>query len=203
MRRNAFVIVALVFVTMGIGDCALAQEPVEVHVLALFSLDVMESLVAAEFCIENIPRDYCIVTEDWASDLIIGNIDYGFAIAFPQPQPGPIVYLGTLGFLAFSDVGQDEILWVMPSNSSGKLVVVDELYNEIDTAGWIHIFNCDEFCGFCEGQWDLRGGSARDPHYPTIGLFADLEGQDCDQDLPVIPTPVEGSSWGSLKALYR
>ena len=116
-------------------------------------------------------------------------------IAFTELQQGPYVYLGTLGFTAFEEVGLDYFLEVRESLVSGLLVVVDDQYEEIYAQGGFHWFNCvnpDNCHCFPIG----------DPYVPRIGLWVDMEALNCYQDLPVVITPAEAASWGELKALY-
>ncbi|MBN2171034.1 MAG: hypothetical protein JW819_06935, partial [Candidatus Krumholzibacteriota bacterium] len=153
------------------------------------------SIVAAEFRVDNLPVEQCYITEDWASPLYLGNLDWGFSIAFMEPQAWPIVYLGTVRFLAYEDVGPDYAMHVAETNDSGNLVVVDAELNTIPVSGGWHWFNCSvpEDC-MCVPNCGL-------PREDYIGLFSDLGATYCYQDLPLV-TPAAGASWGGVKSLY-
>jgi len=178
---------------------ALAQyEPAEVHVVVSLG-DHVEGLAAAEFRIDNLPWDYCLIEQVWDSPLTIGNIDYGFAIAFTEVQWGPLVHLGTLYFTALEPVWENWTIQIAPSNQSGNLLIVDELYEEVWAApfAW-HRFNCTYWC-----QCNPPSGGARQSRVdPEFHLWTTPDSEICWQDLPVYPIASSESSWGAVKALY-
>lgn len=177
---------------------ALAQyEPAEVHVVVSLGSHV-SGLAAAEFRIIDLPWDFCLIEQAWDSPLTIGNIDYGFAIAFTELQSGPLVHLGTLTITAFEPAGDDYVMWVYPSLQSNQLVIVNENYEEVVAVGWFHAFNCQDWCD-CMYPDDGKGPAREDPQ---INLWAVPDEEICDQELPVYPTTTAGSSWGAVKALY-
>ncbi len=122
-------------------------QTVDVHVLAVLpSFGDSIGITAAEFRIDNLPPvgDDGIYTAVWSSPLTIGDITESFAIAWTEPQYGPIVHIGTISFHAITPdwVGEDHLLRVAPAIYSGYLVVVDDEFNEIPVAGSYFTFNC-------------------------------------------------------------
>ncbi len=189
---------AIVLLIVLLPSLVLAQyEPAEVHVVVQLPSSI-EGLTAAEFSISNLPHDECLIEEVWDSNLTLGTIGYGFAIAFTEAQPGPLVHLGTLFFTAFEPVATDHEIWVLASLGSGELVIVDESYVTHDSGGWFHAFNCDQSC---DCMYDHDGQQPNVP-YPEFGLWAVPDEEICDQDLPVFPTATDGSNWSAIKSLY-
>ena len=185
--------ILLALATAVLPGIALGEETL-VHVIVLLPHEV-DSLTAAEFAIDNLPYDQCAITESWASDLILGEIDWGFAIAFTEPQPGPNVYLGTLGFTALEDVGEDYVLAVVQSQWSDELIITDEHFNVWHCYGGYHFFNCSD-------PDDCRCECGAGINTGCIGLWVDMEATFCYQDLPVGDTGIEATNWGQLKSLY-
>jgi len=128
------------------GDVAVGT-PLVVHVMAMLDPDITV-LTAAEFRIDNYPGNpgypTGITTETWDSPLTVGNIDWGFSIAFQTPQPGPIVHFGTIEFLAFDPtwIEGEWVMTVAETNDSGNLVVVDGDYITIPVSGGQYTLNC-------------------------------------------------------------
>ncbi|MBN2171624.1 MAG: hypothetical protein JW819_09940 [Candidatus Krumholzibacteriota bacterium] len=121
--------------------------PLVVHVMAMLDPDI-EGITAAEFRIDNYPGNpgypIGITTPTWDSPLTVGTLDWGFSIAFSIPQPGPIVHMGTIEFLAFDPtwIAGELVMEVVETNDSGNLVVVDFDYNTIPVSGGQYTFNC-------------------------------------------------------------
>ncbi len=114
----------------------------------------LPSITAAEFRIENLPEpDEVIITENWATPLIIGEPGYGIALAFDPPLPGPVAIMGRLDFFALYDLGSDYMMSVVESNSSGNLVVVGTDYVEYWCQGGLFTFNCST--GYCDCSWAM------------------------------------------------
>jgi hypothetical protein len=136
----------------------------DIYVFASFSY--FEAMSAAEFRIANYlgnAGDECIiVTENWNSNLTIGDPAIGFSIAFITPVPGPIALIGTLNLLLVAPdcLGEEWFTYVTETLDSELLVVVDENFIQRDADGW----------GYT--------------------LYVN----------PV--TPVQGTSWSGLRALY-
>lgn len=191
---------ALAVLALALPAIALAQyEPAEVHIVVSLG-EYAEGLVAAEFRIDNLPTEICLIEEEWDSPLTIGNIGWGFAIAFTEVQWGPLVHLGTLYFTAWEPVEPNWTLWVTPSNQSGDLLIVNENYEELPAEPWgWHRFNCNFWCECYPPSGRAR--QARWP-YPEFHLWTTPDSEICWQDLPVYPTAVSESSWGALKSLY-
>lgn len=193
---------ALAVLALALPAIALAQyEPAEVHIVVSLG-DQVDGLAAAEFRIDNLPTDFCLIEEQWDSPLTIGSIDHGFAIAFTEVQWGPLVHLGTLYFTAWEPVGPNWTIQVMPSNSSGNCLIVDEFYQEIPAVYWEewHRFNCTYWCDCHPPSKDSRRDLPRIE--PVFHLWTTPDSEICWQDLPVYPTATSESSWGAVKALY-
>ena len=134
------------------GD-VVTYEPMTIYVAAFLS-DVVPAITAAEFRVDNwigspgYPDGTAIAT--WNTDLVIGTIDWGLALAFQTPVPGPYALLGTIEMLQMADgwVPADFLMEVMASNDSDFLGVVDTDYNTIETLGGLFTFNCSDviFC---------------------------------------------------------
>lgn len=119
-----------------------------IHVMAY--VEDIPAITAAEFRIDNYTGNpgypISIVTVAWNSDLVVGTIDYGFSIAFPTPQPGPMVPLGTIEYLTFDPawMGQDYVMTTDVTLDSGNLVVVDADFVTIDVGRGTFTFNCTD-----------------------------------------------------------
>ena len=113
------------------------------------------AITAAEFSVANWFGDEgpeCVlVTYLWNTDLVIGDLGYGIALAFSPALPGPVAIMGQIDLflLDASCVGTDWHMQVSPAGGSGNLVVVDENFNEIPAIGYFYTFNCTEEC-WCE-----------------------------------------------------
>ena len=124
-----------------------AGMTVTLKILAVLP-DYVEGVTAAEFRVDNLPASQNppqgYWTVNWNTNLVIGNLIEGVALAFSEAQPGPVVELGTLVFMSFEQadwIGADHLLTVLPSET-GALVVVDDAYNEIPIGGGRFTFNC-------------------------------------------------------------
>ena len=108
------------------------------------------AITAAEFRLDNLPMTdgLGITTPAWTTNLVIGDANTGIALAYANPQPGPLVALGTLTFFMIDAlwIGDDHEVWTMPSLSSGVLAVVDDAFNTIDALGYRYTFNCTTEC---------------------------------------------------------
>ncbi|MCB1161714.1 hypothetical protein KDL67_03420 [bacterium] len=175
-------------------------QPAVVHVVVTLPPDI-PALTVAEFSISHLPYNQCLIEESWDSDLTIGQVDYGLAIAFTEPQPGPIVHLGTLTFTAFEEVHEDYFIEVEVSQSSGDLVIVDDNYDTVEARGWFHDFNCHNYCDCTTTPWVIEPQELP-TDIPVIHLWADPTEPSCSQDLLVFTTPTEESHWGAVKSLY-
>ena len=103
----------------------------------------ISAITAAEFRVDNlVDPEYAIVSENWNTDLVIGEPEYGIALAFNPPVPGPIAFLGTIDLFGLTDVGPDYVMYVQESNHSGSLVVVDLCYSTINADGGLFTLNC-------------------------------------------------------------
>lgn len=101
------------------------------------------AITAAEFRVDNwVDSEDAIITENWNTDLVIGDPEYGIALAFSEPIPGPIALLGTVDFFGLRDIGHDYVMDVLESIHSGQRVVVDLCYDTINADGGLFTFNC-------------------------------------------------------------
>ena len=103
--------------------------PMNVYVFAY--LQDIPAITAAEFRVDNLPGvAQAIITPTWNTTLVIGTLGYDLALAFTPALTGPVALLGTLQFLALSDLGADWRMTVMPGLDCNCLVVVDTDYVE-------------------------------------------------------------------------
>jgi len=116
---------------------------VPVYLIAILPPEI-PGITAAEFRIDNLPTSaMALATYNWNTPLVIGNADYGIALAFSPSLPGPLAPLGSISFFPLTDWPWDWRVEVMASNDSGNLVVVDLDYNEVpcEPGHWL-TFNC-------------------------------------------------------------
>ncbi len=112
----------------------------------------LPSITAAEFRVDNLPDESdVLLTENWATPLVIGDPSYGIALAFSSPLPGPVALMGTLDFFALNDLGPNYEMQIMESLTSGNLVVVGEDFIEYWCQGGMFTFNCSYYN--CECAW--------------------------------------------------
>ena len=115
------------------------------------------AITAAEFSISNYVGDLgpacAIVSAAWNTPLVIGDPGFGIALAFSPALPGPNAFLGSINIflLDAACIGDDYEMWILASQDSDKLVVVDEQFNEIDAVGYRYTFNCTGECPCEEG----------------------------------------------------
>jgi hypothetical protein len=171
------------------GAAAADWQPAEIYVIAMFA--EMDSVVAAEFAIANLPDEaMCQITAYWNTPIFIGDLETGIAMIFQPPLAGWLAVLGRLEFIAWEPFPDDYIIQVVET-ATGNLILVDpETWTEFEADGGIHTFNCS---GTCDCGW---GDS------PVIGLFAEETALTCYQDIEVFTTPVDESSWSAVKSLY-
>jgi len=141
---------------------------IELHLLAfLDSGDFGAGLTAAEFRLENWPGNpgYPLgsVTATWNSDLILGDLETDFSIAFDSPQHGPVVELGRLRLQMFSEGWIEDGLQVVAAKGDqcGCLVMVDENYELVDAQGLQFTFNCEQPCSCLSGSMPLQSNWSR------------------------------------------
>ncbi len=116
-----------------------------VHFIAYLDPEI-PAITAAEFSVPNLPESGAlgIVTASWNTTLVIGNLDYGIALAFSDPVPGPLAALGTVDFFPIDAawIGADYLMEVLAAQDSGNLVVVDDGFVTIPVLGGNYTFNC-------------------------------------------------------------
>jgi len=175
------------------GAAAADWQPAEVYVICVSTFGEFDVLTAVQFAIANLPEaSMAQVTAYWNTDLVIGDLETGIALAFSPPLALYFAVLGRVEFIAWEPFPDDYVMEVVGAPAwDDELLVVDGEYNEIEAQGGIHTFNCTEGC-YC-GNW--LGA-------PLIGLFTDEEGVICYQDIEVFTTPAGESSWSAVKALY-
>ncbi len=190
MKITAMILLLLI---TGIASA----EGVDVHVVVL--LESIPELSAAEFRVDNLPIGPCSVEAEWNTDLIIGDVETGIALAFSPALTGPTVHLGTLHITCFEPLDDDYMMCVMESVDSGVLAVVDGDFITHDAYGLAHRFNTEapDWC-HCYAH-----RSKRDRNVPYIVLLADpINGNICGQDMPVDTTPTQTDTWSRVKSLY-
>ncbi|MCB1163025.1 MAG: hypothetical protein R3C71_07510 [Candidatus Krumholzibacteriia bacterium] len=135
----------------------------------------IQAMTAAEFRVSNLPdATMAVMTPFWGTDLVIGDLGYGLALAWSPPLPGPVAQMGSVSFFSIQDFGDDYRIVVEPSLGSGNLIIVDENFDEI---------HCDLV-----------------PMWFTFNCTGSLPyGCDCPLHFTVA---TEESSWGQIKALY-
>ena len=127
----------------------------EIFVVAWLPPDIAD-ITAVEFKIDNLPPAGAdgIITPAWNSDLVIGDVGWDISIAWPGPQAGPYVLIGSLSFLMINDtwIGLDHVMMVMAGMDCDCLVVVDDNFVEHTAEGGKYTFNCSdpEQCGCFE-----------------------------------------------------
>lgn len=137
--------------------------------------DIDPVITAAEFRIDGLPdTSEALVTPFWNTDLTIGLMDHGIALAFQDPLPGLFAVFGELQIFTISDLwpGDDHYLSVANSNTSGLLSIVDGDYVTWSALG---------------GQFVLNPWSEDWDYCPYIYIPS---------------TATEESSWGRVKSLY-
>ncbi len=171
------------------GTARADYEPTIVHVV-VWHQDI-EEVIAAEFAIDNLPYDQCTITEHWNTDLVIGDVGTGIALAFSPPLTEIPFYLGYLEFIVWEPLGDDYTM-VVVANLEGYLYVIDGDSNVHNVLGGMHIFNCsDDDPGAC--NW-LCGGE--------LFLAVQEDGIDCHQDAEVFTTATAEGSLSAIKSLY-
>lgn len=114
----------------------------------------LPAITAAEFAIANLPPSggQGLITYNWNTPLVIGEPGYGIALAFSPPLAGPIAQLGTIEFFELSDswIGDEYMMEIVSSASSGQLVVVGSDYVEYWCNPGHFTFNC---AGWCDCTW--------------------------------------------------
>ncbi len=149
------------------GDqCWADIEPyveIELHVLVfLDSYDIYGGLTAAEFRLENWPGNpgypLGMVTANWNTDLLLGELDDDFSIAFSEPLQGSIVELGTLTLQMFSEdwIEDGQEVVVGPGYDCDCIVVVDGLFEIYEARGLQFTFNCEEACSCIPGATPIE-----------------------------------------------
>ncbi len=139
-------------------DAQICQGPLDgpgqivtVRVLAVLPDYEGSGISACEFSVAGLPpsappEGFWSVT--WTTDLIIGNLETGIALAWGTPQPGPIVEIGTITFMSLQAddwIGPDHTLAALPGFSHADLIVVDaESATELSVGGGRFTFNCSD-----------------------------------------------------------
>jgi len=188
-------IIAALFLFIAGGALA---EGVDVHVVVYLD-PAIAGVTAAEFKVEGLPIGPCAVEATWNTDLVIGDVSTGIALAFNPPlvPAGYLVHLGTLHVTCFEPIADEHLLCVRPTDDTGVLVIVDEQFVMHDAHGLAHRFNT-EYLGWCECYNDPGSRNAS-----VFMLLADPQDtSSCGQDMPVETTASDPSAWSVIKALY-
>ncbi|MCB1163163.1 MAG: hypothetical protein R3C71_03325 [Candidatus Krumholzibacteriia bacterium] len=117
-----------------------------VYFTAWVDTDWSGEISAAEFYVENFPEaaGMGVITENWNTDLVIGVISYGIALAFNPPLSGPLAALGSVDFFTTDAnwIPADYSMYVRPSRASNGLLLVDTDGIEYQVGGGMFTFNC-------------------------------------------------------------
>jgi hypothetical protein len=176
------------------GAAAADYQPTQVWVGCLIpSWWGVDSINAAEFAIDHLPdASMCQITAYWNTDLVIGDLETGIALAFVDPLEAPLAIFGHLEFIAWEPFPDDYRLEVVPSEA-GNLVIVDAgTWTEIPVQGGLHIFNPTDASDYACNAWVGD----------ELCLWTTAEALEWCQDIKVFTTPVDESSWSAVKALY-
>ena len=145
-----------IFDNDGAVECdGVISQYVNKDIFVYAILTDIPAITAAEFSISNYVGDLgpacVIVGTAWNTPLVIGTPGYGIALAFSPALPGPNAFLGMISVFLLDAlcIGDDYEMWVVASQDSDKLVVVDENFNEVDAHGYRYTFNCSTEC-FCD-----------------------------------------------------
>jgi hypothetical protein len=139
------------FSTPDGAECSAEIQPgsnTTIYILAIVPNHAEEGITAAEFAVDGLPTSgyeeggYWNVT--WSSDLIIGEIELGVAIAFSNPVQGEVVELGQIHFNPITDnwVEADSMLEVVESWDAGYIAIVDHEYEIYLVLGGECTLNC-------------------------------------------------------------
>lgn len=123
-----------------------AYTTTTVHVIAWLDQDWTGQISACEFYVDNYPLEGAegIATPVWSTPLVIGYVNYGIALAFPNPLSGPLAYLGRIDFYCIDPawLADNYVLAVRPSRQSDTLALVNTLGETIAVTGGQFTFNC-------------------------------------------------------------
>jgi hypothetical protein len=115
----------------------------------VYILPEIDGVTGAEFSVLNLPvveQPDVFITESWFG-LVIGNLIDGFSIALDEPAAGPLVALGTINYFVMTDtgaVGPDHFMEVVEALDSGKRIITDLTFQEINVDGGFFTFNCSD-----------------------------------------------------------
>jgi len=130
-----------------------------VTLLILARIDPFEfsgGITAAEFRIDNLPSGggypEGVISPQWTSTVVVGDLFTDFSIAWSSPQYGPLVTIGSVNFQAFDGgwIGTQRAMEVMEGDVCGCIAVVDDYLVAHEAAGGRFTFNCGYDCG-CGG----------------------------------------------------
>ncbi len=124
--------------------------PSDIFIMAILTETFDGGITAAEFKVGNwmgspgYPTGTATVTA--TSDLVIGQLDTDFSIAWSSPQGAGngLVLIASVQILAFDGawIGPDHRLEVMEGDDCGCLVTVDDVFEQIQAQGGLFWFNC-------------------------------------------------------------
>jgi len=124
-----------------------------VHVIVWVDQDFSGQISAVEFYVDNMPESGAqgLITENWNTDLKIGYLSYGIALAFTDPLQGPLAYLGSVDFYMIDEawLTDDHRITVRASRSSDTLAIVDQDGITFPVGGGQFTFNCTDV-GACD-----------------------------------------------------
>ncbi len=140
-----------------------ALSTTTVHVVVWMDIDFTGQISAVEFFIDNLPESGVdgLITENWNTELTIGYLSYGIALAFPDPLQGPLAYLGSIEFFTIEPtwIPDDYTMNVGASRASDTLAIVDQDGITFPVAGGQYTFNCTDV-GACDCLESVAVGEA-------------------------------------------
>jgi len=140
-----------IYLDAAATDCDVALgagESVTLEVLAVLPTLGDGGLTAIEFRVADLPVNGTggTYTTEWNTELVLGEVASGIALAFSDPLFGEVIPIGRITFHAFADdwLGADRALHVAESTGGPKLVIVDGDYQEHFVPGSYFTFNCSD-----------------------------------------------------------
>ncbi len=145
------------YVDESASDCGGDLQPyVNVDVYVIATLSSINELRAVEFKLDNYPSGG-IITPNWNTPLVIGDLQDDIALAFSENQTGSTVILGSLGFMSIATdwPGSNYVVTIAGGDIADidAPIIVDEEHVEHGVLGGRFTFNCtsDTNCACGDG----------------------------------------------------
>lgn len=165
-----------VYSDVGGCDCNILDEAAGLVTVYVVHRDIATGVSGARFKVDGTARPYLtFIAENPLGDpiFILGNIEDGYDVSYGACVTGGLPVMEILFFGS----------GLSPHCSNLGVVAAPT-----STTGQVEVFDCDHEV------------------FPTTGYSASVNpGTECVcfMPIPCIPVPVEGSTWGAIKALYR